>query len=474
MMTIAISSCDEDTTDIGNSLTYAADKFVIASDTFNVATRSIITDAVLARSSYSYLGRIKDPETGTYITSDYMTQFTILEDEASNIFVPDSRVISLDSDNQPIADSCYIEILINTFMGDSLAAMKLTVAEMGKPVEENKPYYTDFDPEAEGYLREDGLRKNHVYSVADLNESDSVRSKRQKGTLYQTIRIPLNDSYTDKQGNTYNNYGTYLMRQYYSHPEYFKNSLTFTQKVCPGFYFKTTDGLGVMSEIELTRLFVHFRHKSDSVVVADKTVFNGTEEVLQTTHITNDRKMIEILANETECTYLKAPDGIVTEVTLPVDDIKRGHENDTIASAKVIFRSMNEISDYSDLLLQEPKHLLMIERDSLYSFFENRQLPNNITSYLATYSSSKNSYTFNNISGLVNHMYANRNKNVNWNKAVLIPVQITTTSSSSSSSSSTVASVSNEMKVTSVRLVGGSNNRHEPVRISVVYSKQSR
>jgi len=57
---------------------------------------------------------------------------------------------------------------------------------------------------------------------------------------------------------------------------------------------------------------------------------------------------------------------------------------------------------------------------------------------------------------------------------VLIPVQITTTSSSSSSSSSTVASVSNEMKVTSVRLVGGSNNRHEPVRISVVYSKQSR
>ena len=164
----------------------------------------------------------------------------------------------------------------------------------------------------------------------------------------------------------------------------------------------------------------------------------------------------------------------MTEVTLPVDDIKRGHENDTIASAKVIFRSMNEISDYSDLLLQEPKHLLMIERDSLYSFFENRQLPNNITSYLATYSSSKNSYTFNNISGLVNHMYANRNKNVNWNKAVLIPVQITTTSSSSSSSSSTVASVSNEMKVTSVRLVGGSNNRHEPVRISVVYSKQSR
>lgn len=131
---------------------------------------------------------------------------------------------------------------------------------------------------------------------------------------------------------------------------------------------------------------------------------------------------------------------------------------------------MNDKSELSDDILQEPTNLLMIERDSLYSFFEERNLPNNKTSYLASYNKSKNSYTFNNISGLVNHMYANRNKTPNWNKLVLVPVQVTTTSTSTSSSSTSVARVSNELRVMSIRLVGGKQNQHEPVQISIVYN----
>ena len=193
--------------------------------------------------------------------------------------------------------------------------------------------------------------------------------------------------------------------------------------------------------------------------------------MLQTTHFSYDKENIQRLVSNEAYTYIKAPDGIFTEVTLPVEEIKKGHENDTIMSAKVVFRRMNDTSDLSDDILQEPQNLLIIERDSLYSFFENRSLPNNVTSYLATYSSKKNSYTFNNISGLVNHMYEMRNKTENWNKAVLIPVQVTTTSGSSSSSSTTVATVSHELRATSIRLVGGRQNKHEPVRISVVYNK---
>ena len=67
-------------------------------------------------------------------------------------------------------------------------------------------------------------------------------------------------------------------------------------------------------------------------------------------------------------------------------------------------------------------------------------------------------------------MYANRGRSENWNKAVLIPVQVTRTASSTSSTATTVASVSNEMRVTSVRLVGGKDNRHEPVQISIIYN----
>ena len=73
MLTIAISSCDENTNTIGYSLTSDADRFRLVPDTFLVSTQSIKVDSVLARSSYSYLGRIKDPETGAYINSDFTT-----------------------------------------------------------------------------------------------------------------------------------------------------------------------------------------------------------------------------------------------------------------------------------------------------------------------------------------------------------------------------------------------------------------
>ena len=471
MITIAISSCTEDTTMVGNTLVNSSDQFTIVSDTFDVSTRSFIADSVLARSSYSYLGKIKDPETGSYISADFMTQFSTLESEASSVFPPTDILLGEEDDHTPLAlaDSCFINIIVNDFMGDSLAAMKMTVFELDKPVKENHQYYTNFDLEQNDFLRVGGICKNTLYSLSDLTQNDSVRQLNQNGSNYFRIRVPLNEPYTDKQGVTYNNYGSYLMRTYYDHPEYFKNSQTLIQKVCPGFYFKTTDGLGLMTEVYQTQLIVHLHYMLNGSVVNRSKVFNGNEEVLQTTHFVSDKNTIKRLAADTKCTYLKAPDGIFTEVTLPVDDIKRGHENDTITSAKIVFRRMNDLSELSDHLLSEPQYLMILEKDSLYSFFENRDLPNNMASYLASYNSNKNTYTFNNISGLINNMYAKRNLSVNWNKAAIVPVQIVTASTSSSTSS--VAGVSNELKVVSVRLVGGSENPYDPIRISIVYNK---
>lgn len=471
MITIAISSCTEDTTMVGNSLVSSSDQFTIVSDTFNVSTRSFIADSILARSSYSYLGKIKDPETGSYITADYMTQFSLLEEEAETVFPPLSLLRGEQDDHTDLtlADSCFLNIIVNDFMGDSLAAMKMTACELDKPVMENHQYYTNFDLEENGFLRTNGIRKNTLYSLSDLTQSDSIRNLNQTGSNFFRIRVSLNEPYTDKNGVTYNNYGSYLMRTYYEHPEYYKNSQTFIQKVCPGFYFKTTDGLGLMTEIYQTQLTVNIHYMLDGKIVSGSKSFNGNEEVLQTTHFISDKNTIKRLAEDTRCTYLKAPDGVFTEVTLPVDDIKRGHENDTITSAKIVFRRMNDVSELSDDLLMEPQNLLILEKDSLYSFFENRDLPNNVASYLAVYNSSKNTYTFNNISGMINQMYAKQNQSKDWNKAVIVPVQVVTASSSSSSTS--VAGVSNELKVVSVRLVGGSDNPYDPVRISIVYNQ---
>ena len=478
MITIAISSCTEDTTMLGNTLVSESDQFTIVSDTFDVSTRSIIADSILARSSYSYLGKIKDPETGSYITANFMTQFSTLESEASDLFPPLSVLRGEEDDHadNALVDSCFLNIIVDNFMGDSLAAMKMTVCELDKPVKENRQYYTNYDLEKNGFLRAGGIRKNTLYSLSDLTQSDSLRQLNQSGSNFFRISISLNEPYTDKNGVTYNNYGSYLMRTYYDHPEYFKNSQTFIQKVCPGFYFKTTDGLGLMTEIVDTRLITYYRIMKDGKETNFKTEFHGTEEVLQTTRITNNKMVIDALAANDEWTYLKTPAGIFTEVTLPVDDIKKGHENDTITSAKVVFHKMNDKSELTDKLLKDPTNLLMVHRDSLESFFDNHNIPNNTSSYLATLSTKYNSYTYTNISGIINLMYNNKEKgganytteHPNWNKVVLVPVKTTMTSTSSGG---TISAVNHEMSITSTRLIGGAKNQHEPIKISIIYNK---
>ena len=482
ILTIAISSCDEDTNTMGYSLTSYADRFSLIPDTFQIdSMESIKADSVLARSSYSYLGRIKDPETGAYITSDFTTQFTVLEKEKNYIFAPKKDITSLDTDGEPVATSCNLIVIINSYLGDSLTAMKLMVEELDKPIEENKLYYSNFDPEANDYIRNDGLKQAKMYSMVDLTLSDSARAARLNKNYYSYINIPLNKQYKAKDGTVYKNYGTYLMRTYYQHPEYFKNSISFIKNVCPGFYFKTVDGQGVMAEVLNVQMEVKFKYKSNDKEYDGSKIFYGTEEVMQTTHIANEKGKIDSLVNVKNCTYLKTPAGIFTEVTLPVEQIKKGHINDSILSkkghindsilsAKITFQRMADLNKKTVELLSDATQLLMIERDSLYSFFEKNNVTNNRTSFLAVFNATLNTYAYNNISSLINHMWSIRGKgSKNWNKVVLVPVK-TSTVSTSSYTSATVTGINNEMGITSTRLVGGIKNPDNPT-ISIIYNQ---
>ena len=466
LLTAAISSCSEDTSTLGYSLTSDVDRFTIETDTFDITTRSIAAGSVLSRNAYSYLGRIKDPETGTYIKCDYTMQFSLLESEVNSLFKSSESIFGRDENDQPIVDSCNVHILINTYQGDSLTAMKLALMELNKPMKSTDAIYTDYDPEAAGIVRTDvgAVRSKKVYSASDLTLSDSMRNVYRTGKYFAYVKVPLNKEYIDKDGKKYNNYGTYIMRKYYENTSYFKNFNSFIRNVCPGFYIKSTDGQGIIIEVAFTQLNIYYRYKSDDVVYSASCSLNSTDEVLKATHISYDKTGIDKLVENDTCTYLKTPAGIYTEVTLPIDDIKKGHENDTITSAKVTFTRMRPRSDLSEVILEEPTQVLLIEKDSLKSFFEDNGTPDNMKAYLATYNSNQKTYSFNNLSYMINRMYARKGQSENWNKAVLIPVEV------QSNSSSTASGIANEMNVNSIRLVGGAANRHAPIRMSVIYN----
>lgn len=448
------ASCDDTTNDIGTSLLHNMDNLAVTTDSFVVSSRSIAADSVYSRATTGYLGRIKDPETGTYVTGNFMTQFHMLEDYA-NLFPKADSIVSR-IDGQIVADSCEIRLFYSNFYGDSLATMKLTVHEMAKPMLENQKYYSSFDPKAEGYLRSDGIHEGKAYTLVDLALSSE---ERQSSNYTNNIRIVLDKEYTDRDGNTYNNFGTYLLNTYYKNPSAFGNSLKFMNEILPGFYFEHTGGIGSMAYVGLTRLNVYYRFLDSDTVCVGAASFAGTEEVLQATKIENDKQKIKSLVADNTCTYLKTPAGIFTELTLPVDEILRGHEKDSLNTAKIVLPRINN-EKQSDYAFTAPTSLLMIPRDSLYSFFEHNQLVNSRSSFLASNTvSTSNSYTFNNISQLINLMNANRSSE-NWNKVVVIPVTVDTS-----------GKVSHNMALNSTRLVGGSENPYAPIKITVIYSQ---
>jgi hypothetical protein len=188
------------------------------------------------------------------------------------------------------------------------------------------------------------------------------------------------------------------------------------------------------------------------------------------TKVENDNEAIKNLVSDNTCTYLKTPAGIFTEMTIPVEKIMANHVNDTLNTAKIILTRINNTVKNNNQM-KTPTSVLMIHKDSIDSFFNSNKIPNNKDSYIATMTG--NNYIFNNISNLIRLMFnqkMNGKASANWDKVVLIPV---TTSTRTSNNTTTIIKVSHDMSLTSTKLVGGSENPHADLKLSVIYSKFS-
>lgn len=472
---LTFAACDDTTEGIGGSITNKIDNINISNSAFNVTTKSIVADSVLSRNNMGLIGKMKDPETGNYVKGDYMTQLSVLP-----TFSVDTLDYIKQANNGSIeADSCYLLVSYNASYGDTIAPMKVTAYEMTKPMSEDQEYYSNYDAFKEGWVSENN---QHWSSNYNLSNTSDVKN----------FKIYLNKKY-EKDGKTYKNYGSYIMQTYAEHPEYFKTNFKFLHNVCPGFYIKNVGGTGNMAKIWNTELIFYWtRHKTinkDSTAVSiGYNRFDGTEEVLQLNKIENDTKNLEQLASKDQekCTYLKSPAGIFTEVTLPIEDIMKGHEKDTLNTATISFPRLNNDNEDNPYNFATPSTILMVQKDSLKSFFEKSKLADNRTSYTASYSSTgtyKNAYTFQNIANLVSAMYKNKGKGENWNKVVLVPVNVITTTQGYTT---VISKINHDMSLASTRLIVGTDDPNKdyttdektgkkvasgPIRIKVIYSK---
>lgn len=461
---LTFAACDDTTEGIGGSITNKIDNINISDSAFNVTTKSIVADSVLSRNNTGLIGNMKDPETGNYVKGDYMTQLSVLP-----TFSVDTLDIKQTNKGSIEADSCYLLVSYNASYGDTITPMKVTAYEMSKPMKEDQEYYSNYDAFKNGWVSESNPHWSSNYNLS--NTSD-----------VKNFKIYLNKEYK-KDGKTYKNYGSYILQTYAEHPKYFKTNFKFLHNVCPGFYIKNVGGTGNMAKIWNTELIFYWKKTikakdgvTDSIVVGMNR-FDGTEEVLQLNKIENDTENLKKLASQEDWTYLKSPAGIFTEVTLPIDDIMKGHEKDTLNTATISFPRLNNADEDNPYNFATPSTILMVQKDSLQSFFEKSKLADSRTSYTTSYSSTgtyKNAYTFQNIANLVSAMYKNKGKSENWDKVVLVPVSIITVTQGHTT---VITKINHDMALASTRLKRGvittdSNGKEtSPIQIKVIYSK---
>ena len=470
---LTFAACDDTTEGIGGSITNKIDNINISNSAFNVTTKSIVADSVLSRNNTGLIGKMKDPETDNYVKGDYMTQLSVLP-----TFSVDTLDIKKANKGSIEADSCYLLVSYNASYGDTLAPMKVTAYEMTKPMTEEEEYYSNYDAFKNGWVSENNPHWSSNYNLS--NTSD-----------VKNFKIYLNKEYK-KDGKTYKNYGSYILQTYAEHPEYFKTNFKFLHNVCPGFYIKNVGGTGNMAKIWNTELIFYWKKTikakdgvTDSTGIGYNR-FDGTEEVLQLNKIENDTENLKKLASQEDWTYLKSPAGIFTEVTLPIEDIMKGHEKDTLNTATISFPRLNNADEDNPYNFATPSTILMVQKDSLQSFFEKSKLADSRTSYTTSYSSTgtyKNAYTFQNIANLVSAMYKNKGKSENWDKVVLVPVNVITTTQGYTT---VISKINHDMSLASTRLIVGTDDPNKdyttdektgkkvasgPIRIKVIYSK---
>lgn len=469
-------SCDDTTTGVGEFVA-DADEITASAQTFEATTKTLkYTDlnpnGVFSRTSSAYLGKFTDPDFGTY-TTDFITQINCTE----GFEFPD-RLVSI--------DTTTLELSYASFFGDSLAPMKVRVDVLKEAIDDTGEnlglYYTSYNPE--DFYNATGLPlAEQEYAVRDNSWTDAeIDSIKSANGYYPPLVINLDKKATWNIGNEQKNgtFSQYLKAKYDENKNNFKDAYSFIHNVLPGFYVHNTGGEGsilYIGDIWLrmkVSYYITGSEGQDSLVYTS-IPFAATNEVFMSTRLNNSEDALNKLAGEKEHTYLKTPAGLCTEVKLPLQEMYDALGTDTLNSVSMAFTKYKNVSDNSassPYKMGTPQNLLLIRKNEVKDFFEQRKNYDSKTTFLGTYSSTTNSYSFSQVNRLISQIFSDmRTKEEpaegwdEYNTMVLIPVKTETDSQGNT------IGLSHDLEVNSAKLIGGEGEEGKKIKMEVIYTK---
>ncbi|WP_304215922.1 DUF4270 domain-containing protein [Phocaeicola plebeius] len=469
-------SCDDTTTGVGEFVA-DADEITASAQTFEATTKTLKytdlnPDGVFSRTSSAYLGKFTDQDFGTY-TTDFITQINCTE----GFEFPD-RLVSI--------DTTTLELSYASFFGDSLAPMKVRVDVLKEAIDDTGEnlglYYTSYNPE--DFYNATGLPlAEQEYAVRDNSWTDAeIDSIKSANGYYPPLVINLDKKATWNIGNEQKNgtFSEYLLAKYKEDKNNFKDAYSFIHNVLPGFYVHNTGGEGsilYIGDIWLrmkVSYYITGSEGQDSLVYTS-IPFAATNEVFMSTRLNNSEDALDKLAEEKTHTYLKTPAGLCTEVKLPLQEMYDALGTDTLNSVSMAFTKYKNASDNSassPYKMGTPQNLLLIRKNEVKDFFEQRKNYDSKTTFLGTYSSTTNSYSFSQVNRLISQIFSDmRTKEEptegwdEYNTMVLIPVKTETDSQGNT------IGLSHDLEVNSAKLIGGEGEEGKKIKMEVIYTK---
>lgn len=475
---LALCACEDETVNVGTQIMPQQDYVNTSLKNYTFHTHSAKTTRSLARANHAFLGAIIDPETGVRTTSGFLMQLYV----PNQYSYPAKEDLLLDSAGHVVVDSCILRVASTSYFGDSLNTMKVRIQELDTAnlMNEGEKYYSDFDPKT--FVKAGGFDRSYSYAVLDQTQTQAQ--------LFNTQNVRAMKFYLGQE------FGARLLNKYYENPQYYANSYEFAKHVCAGFYLQHAGGLGTMIESETSVLDIYYRRRAKATsgkdsIVAERSRFASTAEVLQNTIVSNEFPM-HLLDSAQNYTYLKTPAGLHTEAYLPIDEIVAGeHYKDTING--VAFKLVAAKSK-TEGQLPLPEQVLMVSAMHYERFFASENLPDNKRSYLAeiTLTSDSVTYAFNNVASLVSDLKNYRNVEAgvlesdtpderqrkwrvweqahpDWNKVLFLAVKpnylVTTVNNSQRL---TLVALRNDFGLRNVKLVGGAKTA---LPLTVIYSR---
>ena len=191
-------------------------------------------------------------------------------------------------------------------------------------------------------------------------------------------------------------------------------------------------------------------------------ILNTTPEVIQINRIQN--KNDKLLEENDEYAYIKSPAGVFTEVRFPLTEKADKLNNQALNLAKFRVTALPDEDANLRYKLTPSPYLLLVPKDEMKEFFEERKVPDNITSFYAKLDETTYTYDFGNLAAMINHYKEKSDGKVTDLNYLLVPIDVKT---SYISNQTQITAVFNQMTPTATTLLKSKSK----MKMDLVFSK---